>query len=270
MWGEVTPAERLRAVTRRNVDDDRLAAEAAGALAGFASEPASLVVACRHVLDASPHPRTACGGCARAILAAAEPGGGRAHRRIGTREGTAPATGSAPRCRSWRRGEVIAAIGWPAAFDDALHRAVRSGYRRGARRRRGSRHRCCAGAAAITRCESSTRGTQHSSESPRLLVPRGRDRPRRARSFRSGRPTRSPGSRRTKCGSSAAWVGCCRAACTRCCCASREADDDFEEISLERFDRLAGPRRHRASDRRRRAHRLPGRPGTAAATELSR
>ena len=32
MWGEVTPAERLRAVTRRHVDEDRLAAEAADAL----------------------------------------------------------------------------------------------------------------------------------------------------------------------------------------------------------------------------------------------
>ena len=50
MWGEVTPAERLRAVTRRRLDEDRLAIEAADALAGFASEPASLVVACRRVL----------------------------------------------------------------------------------------------------------------------------------------------------------------------------------------------------------------------------
>src|SRR4051794_25821677 len=50
MWGEVTPAERLRSVTRRHVDDGRLAAEAAAALAGFAHEPASLVVACRRVL----------------------------------------------------------------------------------------------------------------------------------------------------------------------------------------------------------------------------
>src|SRR5947209_7223251 len=50
MWGDVTPAERLRAVTRRHVDDERLAEETADALAGFADEPASLVVACRRVL----------------------------------------------------------------------------------------------------------------------------------------------------------------------------------------------------------------------------
>ena len=43
MWGEVTPAERLRAVTRRHTDEERLAVEAADALAGFAHEPASLV-----------------------------------------------------------------------------------------------------------------------------------------------------------------------------------------------------------------------------------
>src|SRR5439155_26689231 len=72
MWGDVTPAERLRAVTRRNVDEERLAIEAADALAAFASEPASLVVACRRVLA---HHRS-CGPlwwvCAR-ILAAADP-----------------------------------------------------------------------------------------------------------------------------------------------------------------------------------------------------
>ena len=58
MWGDVTPAERLRAVTRRSVDDEHLAAEAADALAGFADEPASLVVACRRVLA---HHRTHAG-----------------------------------------------------------------------------------------------------------------------------------------------------------------------------------------------------------------
>src|ERR671937_343170 len=72
MWGEVTPAERLRAVTRRQVDDDRLAAEAADALAGFADEPASLVVACRRVLAHHRAHAPLWWACAR-ILAAAEP-----------------------------------------------------------------------------------------------------------------------------------------------------------------------------------------------------
>src|SRR5829696_3525981 len=72
MWGDVTPAERLRSVTRRHVDDDRLAAEAADALAGFAGEPASLVVACRRVLAHHRAHGPLWWVCAR-ILAAAEP-----------------------------------------------------------------------------------------------------------------------------------------------------------------------------------------------------
>src|SRR5258707_7952691 len=75
MWGDATPAERRRAVTRRGVDEERLAIEAADALEGFASEPASLVVACRRALA---HHRS-CGPlwwvCAR-ILSAPDPRAG--------------------------------------------------------------------------------------------------------------------------------------------------------------------------------------------------
>jgi len=73
MWGEVTPAERLRAVTRRHTDEERLAVEAADALAGFAHEPASLVVACRRVLAHHRSCSPLWWVCAR-ILAAADPG----------------------------------------------------------------------------------------------------------------------------------------------------------------------------------------------------
>src|SRR5215813_7327850 len=72
MWGEVTPAERLRSVTRRTVADHALAAEAADALAGFAAEPASLVVACRRVLAHHPAHGALWWVCAR-ILAAPDP-----------------------------------------------------------------------------------------------------------------------------------------------------------------------------------------------------
>jgi hypothetical protein len=72
MWGEVTPAERLRSVTRRRADDERLAAEAADALAGFADEPASLVVACRRVIAHHATHAPLWWVCAR-ILAAPEP-----------------------------------------------------------------------------------------------------------------------------------------------------------------------------------------------------
>ena len=118
MWGEVTPAERLRAVTRRNVDDDRLAAAAADALAGFADEPASLVVACRRVLAHHRAHGPLWWVCSR-ILAAADPA---AAARTAERELEADRTGE-------RLGatlplldddEVVAAIGWPDAVDEAL------------------------------------------------------------------------------------------------------------------------------------------------------
>ena len=98
MWGEVTPAERLRSVTRRNVDDDRLAAAAADALAGFADEPASLVVACRRVLAHHRAHGALWWVCSR-ILAAADPEAA-AHTAVArARESIAPANGSARHSR---------------------------------------------------------------------------------------------------------------------------------------------------------------------------
>ena len=118
MWGEVTPAERLRAVTRRGVDDDRLASEAASALAGFADEPASLVVACRRVLAHHPSHAPLWWACSR-ILAAAEPG---AEARSVERELDTDRTGErlGATLPLLDEGQVIAAIGWPAAVDEAL------------------------------------------------------------------------------------------------------------------------------------------------------
>jgi hypothetical protein len=118
MWGEVTPAERLRAVTRRNVDDDRLASEAASALAGFADEPASLVVACRRVLAHHPAHAPLWWACSR-ILAAAEPvAEARAVERALDTDRTGERLGATLPLLD--DGEVIATIGWPAAVDDAL------------------------------------------------------------------------------------------------------------------------------------------------------
>jgi hypothetical protein len=118
MWGDVTPAERLRSVTRRRVDDDRLAAEAAEALAGFASEPASLVVACRRVLAHHRMHAPLWWVCAR-ILAAAEPAAA-AHTAADLleRDQTGQKLGAALPLLD--ENEVIAALGWPAAVDDAL------------------------------------------------------------------------------------------------------------------------------------------------------
>src|SRR3954467_425052 len=113
MWGEVTPAERLRAVTRRSVDDARPAAEAADALAGFADEPASLVVACRRVLAHHRSHASLWWACSR-ILAAAEPvaEGGAVERALDT-DRTGERLGATLPILD--EGEVIAAVGWPAA-----------------------------------------------------------------------------------------------------------------------------------------------------------
>jgi hypothetical protein len=118
VWGDVTPAERLRAVTRRHVDDDRLAAEAADALAGFASEPASLVVACRRVLAHHVANGALWWVCSR-ILAAAEPvAAAREAVKLLDTDRTAERLGATLPLLD--EGEAIAAIGWFAAIDEAL------------------------------------------------------------------------------------------------------------------------------------------------------
>lgn len=118
MWGDVTPAERLRAVARRGLADRELAVEAADALAGFAAQPAHLVVACRRVLA---HHRTH-GAlwwvCAR-ILAAPDPV---AAARDASAQLDADRTGSrlAATIPLLDDDDVVASIGWPYAVDEAL------------------------------------------------------------------------------------------------------------------------------------------------------
>jgi hypothetical protein len=118
MWGEVTPAERLRAVTRRNVDEDRLASEAAGALEGFASEPASLVVACRRVLAHHPAQGALWWVCAR-ILAAAEPRT-EAHVVANALDSDSTADRLGATLPILDEDEVVASIGWPQVVDEAF------------------------------------------------------------------------------------------------------------------------------------------------------
>jgi hypothetical protein len=237
MWGEVTPAERLRAVTRRNVDDDRLAAEAAGALAGFASEPASLVVACRRVLA---HHRTHAPlwwVCSR-ILAAAEPAAA-AHNAEAEleRDRTADRLGAALPLLD--EGEVIAAIGWPGAFDDALIErfdidavAVRVD---GADPTPVLRHRRSDHAVRVVDAWDATLDRV-----PRLLVPAAAIGPDRALvplGTVDALATINAGEVWLVGGVGRVLPGRLYEVMLR----SRETDDDLEEISLERFDRIAGP-----------------------------
>ena len=208
MWGEVTPAERLRAVTRRRVDEDRLAIEAADALAGFASEPASLVVACRRVLA---HHRS-CGPlwwvCSR-ILAAADPAMG-AHEasRLLEADRTADRLGrdaAAARRRPGRRGGRLARSGRPRA-----DRAARRRRGRAAGRRRRSRARAAAPRERTRRAHRRSVGSRAHRRRP---LPRAgrRDRARAVSRARGHRPTRSTRSARrcARSGSSAVSVGCC-------------------------------------------------------------
>lgn len=118
MWGEVTPAERLRSVTRRNVDDDRLAAAAADALAGFADEPASLVVACRRVLAHHRAHGALWWVCCR-ILAAADPA---AAAHLAVRELESDRTGDrlGASLPLLDEGEVVTVVGYTGTIDDAL------------------------------------------------------------------------------------------------------------------------------------------------------
>ena len=118
MWGEVTPAERLRSVTRRNLDDDTLAAAAADALAGFADEPASLVVACRRVLAHHRAHGALWWVCSR-ILAAPDPA---AAAHVAVRELEADRTGDrlGATLPLLDEGEVVAIVGYTSTIDDAL------------------------------------------------------------------------------------------------------------------------------------------------------
>ena len=118
MWSDVTPAERLRAVTRRSVADHALAGEAADALAGFASEPASLVVACRRVLAHHPAHGALWWVCARILAAPDAVAAAREAERLLDADRTANRL--AATLPLLEENEIVAVVGWPNAVDDAL------------------------------------------------------------------------------------------------------------------------------------------------------
>jgi hypothetical protein len=240
MWGEVTPAERLRSVTRRNVDDDRLAAAAADALAGFADEPASLVVACRRVLAHHRAHGALWWVCSR-ILAAADPAAAAhiamnelEHDRTGDRLGaTLPLLDE---------DEVVAVIGYTTTIDDALLERfdidavavrVEGDNPVAALRRRRSEH-------AVRVVDEWDPVLAHTS---RLVVSATAIGPERALV-----PV-GTGAALDAIGTSAreVWLvgGVGRVLPARVydmIVSSLPSDSEFEEISGQRFDRLAGPR----------------------------
>jgi hypothetical protein len=114
MW-DPTPAERLRSITRRSIAEHALAAEAASALAGFASEPASLVVACRRVLAHHPANGSLWWVCAR-ILAAPDPASA-AREAARLLDGDRTASRLAAALPLLDAGEVVAVHGWSRAVE---------------------------------------------------------------------------------------------------------------------------------------------------------
>lgn len=240
MWGEVTPAERLRSVTRRNVDDDRLAAAAADALAGFADEPASLVVACRRVLAHHRAHGQLWWVCSR-ILAAADAEAA-AHTAVQELEGDRTGDRLGATLPLLDDGEVVAIVGYTATIDDALLErfdldavAIRvdGDDPFGALRRRRSDH-------AVRVVDEWDPVLEHTA---RLMVSANAIGPERALV-----PTGTGAVLQTM-GAAARelWLvgGVGRVLPARVyemIVSSLPADSVFEEISLQRFDRIAGPR----------------------------
>jgi hypothetical protein len=240
MWGEVTPAERLRSVTRRNVDDDRLAAAAADALAGFADEPASLVVACRRVLAHHPAHGALWWVCSR-ILAAADPAAA-AHTAMQELESDRTGDRLGATLPLLDEGEVVTIVGYTSTIDDALLErfdldavAVRTEGDDpfASLRRRRSDH-------AVRVVDAWDPVLEHTS---RLLVSATAIGPDRALVPRGAAEVLDL----IGVGAREVWLvgGVGRVLPGRVyemVVSSRPEDSDFEEISIQRFDRIAGPR----------------------------
>jgi hypothetical protein len=114
----VTPSERLRSIARRALEDHALAVEAAEALGGFASEPASLVVACRRVLAHHRSHGALWWVCAR-VLAAADPAA-TSREAVRLLDGDRTADRLAASIPLLDDDAVVAVVGWPHAVDHAL------------------------------------------------------------------------------------------------------------------------------------------------------
>ena len=113
----MNPAEWLRSVSRRTADDD-LAVEAGEALAGFARQPAHLVVACRRLLAHHPEQGPLWWLCAR-VLAAPDPAqAARDSIRLLDADRTAERLGATLPLAD--PDHAVAVLGWSRAVDRAL------------------------------------------------------------------------------------------------------------------------------------------------------
>jgi hypothetical protein len=159
----VQPFERLRYLARWSDEDDRgLVSEAADCLAGFADDPAGLVVACRRLVSHHPVSGALWWLCAR-VLTAPDPADAAWEAwQLVNEDGTADRLS---RLLPFPHDEPIAVLGWPDRAGAAL--AERPDLDVIAiRRRAGDDHR----RARLARREASVR-----------IVSELRDRPRRRR-----------------------------------------------------------------------------------------
>src|SRR3954470_22768865 len=111
----LNPTERLRSITRGTLEDHALAVEAAEALGAFASEPASLVVACRRVLAYHRAHGALWWVCARVLAAPDAAAASREAVRLLDGDRTADRlAASLPLLDE----SFVAVVGWPHAVDD--------------------------------------------------------------------------------------------------------------------------------------------------------
>ncbi|MDQ6697260.1 MAG: hypothetical protein M3Z46_07360 [Actinomycetota bacterium] len=112
------PIERLRYVARASgVDPGMLVQEVAGALAGFASEPAALVTACRRMVDRHPASGPVWWLCAR-VLTAGDP----RHEAWQAVEDMDDDPTTAELAHALPEACTVCVLGWPERLGGALGR----------------------------------------------------------------------------------------------------------------------------------------------------
>ena len=111
------PFERLRHVARSGGDDALLVEEAADCLAGFADDPASLVVACRRLLSHHPAAGVLWWLCARVLVAPLPDEAADEAARLVSTDRTPDRLGT---LLPFPHNEPIAVLGWPSVTGAAL------------------------------------------------------------------------------------------------------------------------------------------------------
>ncbi len=236
------PAERLRAVIRWSGDDTALSVEAASALASFAEleGPAGVLVACRRILAHHPSCGPLWWTCARVVAAADAVAAAREAAALLDADRTAERLAAGLPIVDPDR--LVAVVGWPDAADVAL--AARADIAAVAVRVSGADPYDSLRARVADRAVRVVGATELSDLAIDLLLVG-------ASAFGGGRalvPSGSADVIDTVGSRPAVWLigGVGRTLPSRLtdvvAAASEAADSMIESVSLERFDRVVGPR----------------------------